>query len=71
MSWQGVALYSSAAIPDTNTPMFLQGEIIEVLKQHDNGWLEVKTPRGEMGYLSPAWVRQLVSLPGITFLFVS
>ncbi len=40
---------------------FVEGEFIHVLKKHDSGWLEVRTPRNEYGYMSPAWVRDLVS----------
>jgi hypothetical protein len=60
MSRYAEALYSSGPLPESSTPAFNAGELVLVIKQHPSGWLEVKTVRGEYGYMSPAWVKDVV-----------
>eukprot|EP00049_Salpingoeca_infusionum_P027596 m.33332 g.33332 ORF g.33332 m.33332 type:complete len:618 (+) comp9607_c1_seq2:199-2052(+) len=57
------AIYDIPANSDTNTPACTKGEILELLKRHDTGWLEVKTSTEKYGYVPPAWVEELPQEP--------
>ena len=56
------ALYSTVALEDTNTPAFNEKERLLLIKKHDNGWLELKTVRGDIGFVSPAWVTLITEI---------
>ena len=54
-----VALYTSAAVPETSTPALTLDEPMLLVKAHDSGWLEVLTVDGSTGFVPPAWVRPI------------
>ena len=54
-----VALYTSAAVPETSTPALTLDEPMLLVKAHDSGWLEVLTVNGSTGFVPPAWVRAI------------
>ena len=56
------ALYSTVALPETNTPAFSEKERLRLIKRHANGWLELETVRGDIGFVSPAWVTQITEV---------
>eukprot|EP00040_Diaphanoeca_grandis_P012604 m.63849 g.63849 ORF g.63849 m.63849 type:complete len:728 (+) comp23350_c0_seq1:396-2579(+) len=55
------AIYDS--VGDDTTPAFEKDSLLILIKKHDSGWLEVQTPAGVIGYVSPSWVEEIVTPP--------
>ena len=57
------ALYTTSADPSNQTPALIEGETLTLIKSHDSGWLEIAKSDGTRGYVSPAWVEEIISKP--------
>jgi hypothetical protein len=51
-----LAKYSFPAQEENRVPAARAGDRFTIVRQHTNGWLEVRTPDGNAGFLPPAWV---------------
>jgi hypothetical protein len=65
------ALYTTAYLPDSHTPALEKDEVMTLIRRHDNGWLEIQTRSGEIGYISPAWVEPVAPQDSPVVCFVS
>eukprot|EP00048_Salpingoeca_helianthica_P003140 m.64279 g.64279 ORF g.64279 m.64279 type:complete len:756 (+) comp12512_c0_seq2:44-2311(+) len=51
-----LAKYSFQAQPEHGVPAARTGDRFTIVRQHTNGWLEIRTPDDRPGFLPPAWV---------------